>query len=82
MSALLTERQKTEMEEAIYEYLCSQGSKFIQSIEVFKQEAAIKEGLEVGKGLLEKKWISVLRLQVDENFSCFCIGKVFIKLIF
>ena len=40
-----------------------QGDKYSSTIEVFKNEASIREDVEVGKGLLERKWTSVLRLQ-------------------
>mmetsp|Transcript_16425 Transcript_16425/g.22646 ORF Transcript_16425/g.22646 Transcript_16425/m.22646 type:complete len:426 (+) Transcript_16425:17-1294(+) len=64
MSALLlSDRQRAELEEAIFDYLSSQGSRFTQSANAFKIEAEIHDGLEMGKGQLEKKWVSVLRLQ-------------------
>lgn len=53
-----------ELEEAIYDYLCSQGARFSSTKDSFKSEAGIKEGTELGRGQLEKKWVSVLRLQV------------------
>ena len=62
-SLLLTDRQRLELEEAIYEYLTAQGDKYQSTLESFKREASIREDIEVGKGLLEKKWTSVLRLQ-------------------
>ena len=65
MSALLlSDRQRAELEEAIFDYMSSQGSRFSQCTNAFKIEAEIKDGLELGKGQLEKKWVSVLRLQV------------------
>lgn len=63
MSLLLTERQRGELNAAILEYMLSQPDAFGKSAETFKAEAAITEKVEVGKGLLEKKWTSVVRLQ-------------------
>lgn len=64
MSLLLTERQKQELNSAILDYLISQGDKFASSVESFKKDANIASvGADAGKGLLEKKWTSVVRLQ-------------------
>ncbi len=51
------------MNNAIFDYLVSQGDKFANSAEIFKKEASIVEIVDAGKGLLEKKWTSVIRLQ-------------------
>jgi platelet-activating factor acetylhydrolase IB subunit alpha len=64
MSALaLTDRQRTELNHAILDYLNAQGDKFSQTVANFKAEASLGEEVELGKGVLEKKWTSVLRLQ-------------------
>lgn len=60
---VLTERQKKELNEAILEYLLSEGGSFVRSIEAFRQEADLGGFSDTGKGLLEKKWTSVVRLQ-------------------
>lgn len=62
MKMVLTSRQQEELNNAIVEYLSSNG--FEQACEIFKQEANISEQID-GKyaGLLEKKWTSVIRLQ-------------------
>ena len=52
-----------ELNSAILEYLLSQPDAFGKSAEIFKQEALITEKVDAGKGLLEKKWTSVVRLQ-------------------
>lgn len=59
----LTDRQKNELNIAIFEYLVSHGDRFKETSEMFRQEAAISLDVEVGKGVLEKKWTSVIRLQ-------------------
>lgn len=63
MSLLLTDRQKTDLHNAILEYLTSQGDKFSNTIKAFKEEANPVEIVENSRGLLEKKWTSVIRLQ-------------------
>jgi platelet-activating factor acetylhydrolase IB subunit alpha len=64
MSLLLTERQRSELNAAIYEYLTSQSGTFAKSAEAFKEEAKMTDAAEpASKGLLEKKWTSVVRLQ-------------------
>lgn len=64
-SLALTDRQRTELNHAIIDYLTAQGDKFLSTIDQFKNDAAISptENIELGKGLLEKKWTSVIRLQ-------------------
>lgn len=59
---VLTARQQEELNNAIIEYLSSNG--FEQSCEIFKQETNLLDQVD-GKyaGLLEKKWTSVIRLQ-------------------
>lgn len=66
---LLSDKQIVDLEEAIFDYLSTQGSRFSKTVESFKVEASIRDGIELGKGQLEKKWVSVLRLQV--SFSSF-----------
>lgn len=63
MSLLLTDRQKSDLNNAIFDYLSSQSEVFTQSALVFKQEAGIVNADPSAKGLLAKKWISVVRLQ-------------------
>jgi platelet-activating factor acetylhydrolase IB subunit alpha len=63
MSLLLTERQRSELNAAILEYLQSQPDTFAKAAAAFKEEANVAESSESGKGLLEKKWTSVVRLQ-------------------
>lgn len=62
-SLLLTDRQRQELNTAILDYLFSQGDKYLKTIEQFKSEAGLADLSEPGKGLLEKKWTSVIRLQ-------------------
>jgi len=61
--ASLTDRQRSELNCAIYEYLMSQGDKYGYTLEQFRQEANIPFDIEIGKAVLEKKWTSVIRLQ-------------------
>lgn len=63
MSLLLTERQRGELNAAILEYLLSQADTFPATAAAFKEEAKLPDVSESGKGLLEKKWTSVVRLQ-------------------
>jgi platelet-activating factor acetylhydrolase IB subunit alpha len=63
MSLALTDRQKNELNVAILEYMLAQGEKFAESANVFKKEGSITSPIDANKGLLEKKWISVIRLQ-------------------
>lgn len=62
---VLTARQQEELNNAIIEYLSSNG--FSQSCEIFRQEANLAAEQQVidskYAGLLEKKWTSVIRLQ-------------------
>jgi platelet-activating factor acetylhydrolase IB subunit alpha len=63
-SLALTDRQRTELNNAILDYLTAQGDKFLQTIDYFKKEASLSgDSAELGKGILEKKWTSVIRLQ-------------------
>jgi platelet-activating factor acetylhydrolase IB subunit alpha len=48
---------------AILDYLVSEGDKFAKSISAFQEEANVELGSESGKGMLEKKWTAVIRLQ-------------------
>jgi platelet-activating factor acetylhydrolase IB subunit alpha len=63
MSLLLTDRQRQELNSSILDYMSSQGDKYLKTIASFKLESGIAELAEPGKGLLEKKWTSVVRLQ-------------------
>ncbi|CAK9252808.1 unnamed protein product [Sphagnum jensenii] len=60
---VLTERQKKDINEAILEYLISEGDTFKKTIEYFKIESQLNGFVTSEKGLLEKKWTSVVRLQ-------------------
>lgn len=61
---VLTERQKKDLNLAIYEYLLSEGTGFSRTVEALKAEAAIDvESPDLSKCILEKKWTSVVRLQ-------------------
>lgn len=60
---VLTERQKKDLNEAILEYLLSEGTAFARTVEAFRQEANLTGVVDSGKDLLEKKWTSVVRLQ-------------------
>lgn len=61
---VLTERQKKELNLAIFEYFSAEGSAFPLTIEALKAEADIDvTSLDLSKGILEKKWTSVVRLQ-------------------
>lgn len=62
-SLTLTDRQRAELNHAILDYLSAQGDKFGETIDKFRKEAGLENELELGKGLLEKKWTSVIRLQ-------------------
>ncbi len=59
---ILTDRQRNELNQAIYEYLNAQGNKFTKTASLFKIEADLGE-VDTGKGILEKKWTSIIRLQ-------------------
>lgn len=63
MSLFITDRQRGDLENAIADYLRSQGEKYAGVLEAFKAAAGITEIKDSGKGLLEKKWTSVVRLQ-------------------
>ena len=65
---VLTDKQKHELHLAIFDYLSSEahGGQFTDTLQSFQQECGIDtEVLESskGKGMLEKKWTSVIRLQ-------------------
>ena len=62
---VLTERQKKDLNVAIWEYLIAEGGTFARTIEAFKEEAQLAdEGPpDLSRCMLEKKWTSVVRLQ-------------------
>jgi platelet-activating factor acetylhydrolase IB subunit alpha len=61
---VLTERQKKELNLAIYEYFLSEGTTFSRTAEALRDEASIEaEASDSSKCILEKKWTSVVRLQ-------------------
>lgn len=63
MSLFLTERQKNDLEEAILDYFSARSSQYAATIEAFKKDSGVTESKEAGKGVLEKKWTSIVRLQ-------------------
>ena len=78
---LLSDKQIVELEEAIFDYLSCKGSRFSKTVESFKIEAPIRDGMELGKGQLEKKWVSVLRLQVSFSFEKLCANSLHYNLL-
>jgi platelet-activating factor acetylhydrolase IB subunit alpha len=62
-SLTLTDRQRNDLNNSILEYLMQFPEKFSESITHFRREAEIQGEIEIGKGLLEKKWTAVIRLQ-------------------
>lgn len=62
MASYLTERQQNELHQAIFDYFMSQGDKFNLTLQEFRKETTINES-DIGKGTLEKKWTSIIRLQ-------------------
>jgi len=60
----LTDRQRADLHAAVLEYLLSQpGSRFAGSAQAFRKEADLGAEQDTVKGILEKKWTSVVRLQ-------------------
>ncbi|KAL5110107.1 hypothetical protein TcWFU_003457 [Taenia crassiceps] len=60
---VLSERQRDELHQAIADYLRSNG--YEQALNEFKREASLNPNVESKfAGLLEKKWTSVIRLQM------------------
>ena len=78
MSSHLTEQQRKDLHEAIYDYLLKDGLGLDKTAEVFKQEAlgGVSDlTSSSGKCLLEKKWTSIVRFVVSHathSFSCCC----------
>ena len=60
---VLTDKQKHELHEAILEYMMADPDKYAKSIAAFSEEASVDTGGIAIKGLLEKKWTAVIRLQ-------------------
>jgi platelet-activating factor acetylhydrolase IB subunit alpha len=60
---VLTEKQKKELNEAILDYMLSEGDAFKQAAAVFQVEANIQSIPTARSNLLEKKWLSIVRLQ-------------------
>jgi len=58
---VLTGKQQEELNEAVLDYLKQSG--YAQATEVFQKEANIENIEDKNRGLLEKKWTSVVRLQ-------------------
>ena len=62
LTMVLTPRQKEELHKAIADYLQSSG--YSATLEAFRNDASLPEEIDKKySGLLEKKWISVIRLQ-------------------
>jgi platelet-activating factor acetylhydrolase IB subunit alpha len=61
--SLLTERQKSDLNAAILEYLVSNAPQFSETAETFRIEAEVADEITVGTFLLEKKWTAVVKLQ-------------------
>jgi len=63
----LTERQRSDLHISILEYLLAQqagdSSKFANTVKAFRAEAGLPTEQDSGKGVLEKKWTAVVRLQ-------------------
>ncbi|KAM7537860.1 hypothetical protein Aperf_G00000075689 [Anoplocephala perfoliata] len=60
---VLSERQRDELNQAIADYLHLNG--YEQALNEFKKEASLNQNIDSKfSGLLEKKWISVVRLQM------------------
>ena len=61
----LTERQRADLHGAILEYLSSQpGDRFAATVKAFRKEADLSSAeQDSGRGVLEKKWTAVVRLQ-------------------
>jgi len=61
---MLTERQRADLKLAVFDYFLAQpGDTFAASIKAFRQDAGLATEQDSGKGILEKKWTSVVRLQ-------------------
>ena len=60
---VLTERQKRDLQEAILEYFIAEGDSFKETVAALRKEGCMEALSDSGKGLLEKKWTSVVRLQ-------------------
>ncbi|XP_036330043.1 lissencephaly-1 homolog isoform X2 [Rhagoletis pomonella] len=62
MKMVLSQRQREELNQAIADYLGSNG--YTESLDAFRKEADVStESEKKFSGLLEKKWTSVIRLQ-------------------
>lgn len=60
---VLTEKQKKELHQAILEYFIAEGPAFSKTVTALKEEVDLTDFTDSSKGLLEKKWTSVVRLQ-------------------
>jgi hypothetical protein len=73
---VLTDKQKHELHLAIFDYLSaeSHGGAFANTVAAFQQDCGVApEALATasGKGMLEKKWTSVIRLQKKVSYFIF-----------
>ena len=61
---VLTDRQKNDLDLAILEYLSGESSKYAETLSAFKGETGLSDSqIATGKNVLEKKWVSIVRLQ-------------------
>ena len=62
---VLTERQRADLHAAVLEYLICSGPGFAASAQAFRRDAGLdtEPPPEANKGILEKKWTSIVRLQ-------------------
>lgn len=60
---VLTERQKKDLLESVFEFFVSEGSNFTNTIEALRNEGKISTNTDAAKGVLEKKWTAIARLQ-------------------
>jgi platelet-activating factor acetylhydrolase IB subunit alpha len=60
---VLTDKQRADLHSAILDYLRGLGEPYSASAAAFEREASLDGAALEGKGLLEKKWTSVVRLQ-------------------
>lgn len=60
---VLTARQREELHSAMLEYLDAAGEQFPETAKAFRAEANLENAQQSGRNLLEKKWVTVVRLQ-------------------
>ena len=63
--------------QAMLEYMMSEGDRFAKSIAAFSEEAVLDTAAcDSGKGILEKKWTAVIRLQKKVRSSTIIAGNL------